>query len=380
MVTESDRAIECCKCSKWIHIKCNKITVKQYKSYQDNPDDIFECKNCNQCNVCHKVVAKNHKAIECNICLKWVHIGCNKLNQKDYHTYQRDEDRPFYCIKCLSDSLPLQTLNNNQFDLTSKGIDYPEELNVEDIHLSFTQLDLVRKINNSISKGFINISDDDSDDDDDVQPIDCKYYSIEELNGKKHNSIKNFSILHLNIHSLEFHIEELRIALQLINLKFDFICLSESKIKKNIEPKSNIKIEGYQTPVGTSTEACKGGVIIYVKEGIDFRPREDLNLYKAKELESFFIEAIDKKGKNTIIGCIYRHPCMDENIFLDDFMQPLNDKLSNENKKIFLAGDFNFNLLNTNNTETLMFFESMMSNHLLPTITIPTKINPKKAP
>ena len=236
---------------------------------------------------------------------------------------------------------------------------------------------MIRKINNSISKGF---DFDDGDlDDEDVDIIDCKYYTIEELNAKRYNSLKNFSILHLNIHSLEFHLDELRIALQLIDLKFDFICLTESKIRKNYEPKIDIKINGYQFPVGTPTEAGKGGVLIYVKDGIDFMPREDLNIYKSKGLESHFIEAINKKGKNTIIGSIYRHPCMDENTFLDDYMQPLLDKLSIDNKKAFIAGDFNFNLLNTDHTETSNFFESMMSNHLLPTITIPTKINPKKS-
>ena len=236
---------------------------------------------------------------------------------------------------------------------------------------------MIRKINNSVSKGFD--IDDQIEDDDDLQPIDCKYYTIEEFNGKRHNSIKNFSILHLNIHSLEFHIEELRVTLQMINLKFDFICLTESKIRKNMDPKTNIIIDGYQVPVGTPTEASEGGVLIYVKEGIDFKPREDLNIYKTKELESYFFEVINKKGKNTIVGSIYRHPCMQENVFIDDFIQPLNDKLACENKKTFIAGDFNFNLLNTTNTESLCFFESMMSYHLLPTITIPTKINPKKS-
>ena len=63
-------------------------------------------------------------------------------------------------------------------------------------------------------------------------------------------------------------------------------------------------------------------------------PREDLNIYKAKELESFFIEAINMKGKNTIIGVIYRHPCMNQKEFIDEYIQPINDKLLSENKKI----------------------------------------------
>ena len=55
---------------------------------------------------------------------------------------------------------------------------------------------------------------------------------------------------------------------------------------------------------------------------------------------------------------------MDQNLFIDDFMQSLNDNLIDENKNIYLAGDFNFNLLNTDNNETFNFFETMMSHQL----------------
>ena len=52
------------------------------------------------------------------------------------------------------------------------------------------------------------------------------------------------------------------------------------------------------------------------------------------------------------------------------------DKLSNENKKVFIAGDFNFDLLNSStHDDTFEFFDTMMSNFLLPVITLPTKIN-----
>ena len=101
-VKETDKAIECDKCKYWIHTKCNNITSKQYKNLQNNPDETFICKNCNKCNICDKTVAKNHKAIECNTCLKWVHIKCNKLDAKDYTAYLNDENLDFFCINCLS--------------------------------------------------------------------------------------------------------------------------------------------------------------------------------------------------------------------------------------------------------------------------------------
>ena len=230
--------------------------------------------------------------------MNWVHIKCNKLDKKDYTAYQMDENMTFCCIKCLAETLPLQDLDNNQFDLTSKGIDIPEEINVDDIFLSTTQKYMINKINAAIGRDF-DLTDDitDLDPENATNPIDCKYYTIDQFKEQKLNPTKHFSILHLNIHSLEFHIEELRIILKLINFQFDIICISENKIRKNIEPKTDISIEGYQFPVGTPTEATKGGVSMYVKIGIDYKPREDLIIYKTKELESYFIETINKKGK-----------------------------------------------------------------------------------
>ena len=127
------------------------------------------------------------------------------------------------------------------------------------------------------------------------------------------------------------------------------------------------------------TEATKGGVLIYVKSGLKFKPRDDLKMYKSKELESIFIEVINEKESNDIIGVVYRHPSMSESEFIDDYLKTFVDKISNDNKKVFVAGDFNFNLLNTAiHNETSEFFETMMSNFLHPAITLPTKINKGK--
>ena len=97
------------------------------------------------------------------------------------------------------------------------------------------------------------------------------------------------------------------------------------------DPKVDISIDGYQAPISTPTESSKGGVLIYVKSGINFKPRNDLNVYKSKELESLFIEIINKKESNDIIGVIYRHPCMNGTDFIDEYLKGIADKLSNEN-------------------------------------------------
>ena len=93
-------------------------------------------------------------------------------------------------------------------------------------------------------------------------------------------------------------------------------------------------------------------------------------------MESIFIEIINEKESNDVVGVIYRHPCMNPIEFIDDHLKCIADKLSVENKKVFIAGDFNFDLLNVSaHNETFEFFDTMMSNFLLPVITLPTKIN-----
>ena len=70
---------------------------------------------------------------------------------------------------------------------------------------------------------------------------------------------------------------------------------------------------------------------------------------------------------------------MDSSLFIDEYLKSIADKLSNENKKVFIAGDFNFDLLNTaSHNVTFEFVDTMMSNFLLPVITLPTKVNKGK--
>ena len=72
---------------------------------------------------------------------------------------------------------------------------------------------------------------------------------------------------------------------------------------------------------------------------------------------------------------------MDENEFINDYLHPMTQRLSKENKSIYITGDWNFNLLEfAKHEETFRFYETMMANLLAPSITIPTRINSKGAP
>ena len=76
----------------------------------------------------------------------------------------------------------------------------------------------------------------------------------------------------LDIHSIEHHFDEIQILIHLLNFEFDILCFSESKSLEGINPKTSILLEGYQEPIRMPTKATKGGLLIYVKNGINFVP------------------------------------------------------------------------------------------------------------
>ena len=69
-----------------------------------------------------------------------------------------------------------------------------------------------------------------------------------------------------------------------------------------------------------------------------------------------FIEIIKKEGKNTIAGYIYNHPKLSVNGFSDQSSSPMPEKISFENKEVYLIGDFNINLLNYESSPELLTF------------------------
>ena len=130
------------------------------------------------------------------------------------------------------------------------------------------------------------------------------------------------------------------------------------------DPITDINIPSYHEPSITKTEAGKGGTMIYVAKGLNFKPRKDIEIYQSKDLESTFIEVINPKESIDIVGVIYRHPNMSTTEFTDHKLNDLMLKLSLEqNKKIYIAGDFNFDLLKTStHSDTSNFYNKISSN------------------
>ena len=163
---------------------------------------------------------------------------------------------------------------------------------------------------NDLNNHHINDCDNNEEDLDITPIIDCKYVDLNSFRVfEDHNT---FSLLHLNFASLSLHKEELENVLAMLNFKFDVIGITETKIKKDIVPDYDMSIKGYQHYF-TPTESNKGGVILYIAEQHNCKPRTDLDAisYKTYELESVFTEIIIPNIRNILLGCMYRHPSME---------------------------------------------------------------------
>ena len=78
----------------------------------------------------------------------------------------------------MEESMPLQSLNNDQVNLTAKGIAYSEEVDPSQIFLSQSQLEILQRFNNIINNITLESTVEDNDN---IPAIDCKYYTLEEF-------------------------------------------------------------------------------------------------------------------------------------------------------------------------------------------------------
>ena len=177
----------------------------------------------------------------------------------------------------------------------------------------------------------------------------------------------------MNISSLYRNFDDLHTLLSEINLKFDIIGITETRLKKKLNQKYKHKtLKGIQWNKLQlkQTVAALFYILIILLTTLS---EMTLGSIKKKEIESIFMEIINPKGKNVIVGCIYRHPSLNPTEFVDIHIQELLQKMSKEDKTIVLLGDFNIDLLKYDtNKDSTAFLDLMYTNFLLPYVTTPT--------
>ena len=149
-----------------------------------------------------------------------------------------------------------------------------------------------------------------------------------------------FSLLHVNARSLNKNYDDLSTFLTTLkNFRFSVIGVTETWLHSNSPP--IFSLDNYNMIRADLAAGRGGGVAIYLNNQLTFRKRPDLHFEGTKDI---FIEIINDSDKNIIVGVIYRPP----NNHIDTFLDKLDDflnKVSQENKQIYLMGDYNVDLL-----------------------------------
>ena len=291
--------------------------------------------------ICQKAVATEHKAIRCDLCNKWIHIGCNNLNKTNYIQIQHS-DTNWFCMPCLKNEVPFNTLTDHELEKVYNGKHI----------LPFTS-----KNTKSLTKNTHDFLQDKTN-----NKIHCLYCDVANFNKMVVIHVNSFSVLHLNIFSL--------------HIKFNVIGITESRLKLNVQPLVNTNLQNSNIDE-IPTESEKGRALLYICSDINYKVCKYLNIYEAKELESIFIEIINKNRKNFIMGCICKHPKMSIQYF-NNILIPTLEKISKENKDTYLMGDFNINLINYDcHNPTSQFLDGIYANSFFPYINVPICHTPR---
>ena len=103
---------------------------------------------------------------------------------------------------------------------------------------------------------------------------------------------KSLSILHHNVCSFSKHFDQLHALLTELDIDFEFIGITESRISKAKFSPTNIALANYAIKQ-TSTESNAGGARLYINRKHSYKIRKDLK--SPIKMESIFVEVIIPK-------------------------------------------------------------------------------------
>ena len=292
------------------------------------------------------------------------------MNIDDSIYINRNSDH-WYCPKCLGESLPFNHCDDDLIFIYEINYFFNDcTLNFE--NYVFDPFDL-----NDNPHDFLPFSSIDPDLNfyNEVTPLpnSCSYYLESTFNTAFQDKFKDcFSLLHLNIRSIPKNIDEFLSYLH--NLKFEFSIIGLSETWLHEFNQDLYFIEGYNHIHKVRSGRMGGGVSLFIMKSLPFTIRQDLSNFN-DVIESIFIEV----SHNIIIGLIYRPPNTDVRSFNESLSETLN-LIRAENKILYLIGDFNINLLNSeNHSLTSEFLDILYANSLFPLINKPTRVQRNSA-
>ena len=324
------------------------------------------------CNICHKNVNYNQKGLQCHVCDKWTHITCNNTNIDEYNTLKANSThthnrfKPLNCNWLCNICTTITRAEVFPFGLVDN---YDLQNLLETDSLEILNLLPAYEIASKTKSFVLNDSDIDENM---IDNINSQYHSVKDFKSIIQSNAL-FSILHTNLNGLENKFDIFSHFIQTTQNNIDLICLTETTQKADSNFNMNVNLNGYKSPFILGSYSARGGVAIYAKENLNVIERNDLTKLSTS-YESIWIEIVNKKSKNVICNCTYRHPNAD----LDEFITYMNqciDQVNKEKKDCYISGDFNIDLIKTDsNVKYNEFICMMAAQGFLPHILQPSRI------
>ena len=112
----------------------------------------------------------------------------------------------------------------------------------------------------------------------DISSLESNYLSPNEIDKNFQNfSKESFSVLHLNIRSMNKNFEAFQDFYKSLNTKFSIICLTETWANDSNQ-NSSFQLEGYIS-VHQIRKSCKGGgIVIFIRDSLLYKLRNDLRI------------------------------------------------------------------------------------------------------
>ena len=333
------------------------------------------------CATCDRRILQHSSYMQCAFCNNTYHIACLPYSSQNITDYGQIER--WMCFQCTETEFPF-----NHFESDSLFLESLSEYWYKNKHFPFKKFEHYEfnpfELNETDSLLNINSSDPDLqyfNDQSFVNTINCDYYLENGFVSKtsKLCTYDCFSLFHLNIRSVPKNLSQLKCYCEGLQFSFTVVGLSETWL--NESSRDLYAIDGYQHFNCIRDKKRGGGVSLFVKNNFNVISRTDLDVM-SDNIEALFIELKQEEtrlSKNAIIGIIYRPPGQDIKDFCDKLAEILL-KIKVEDKLVYVMGDFNLNILESDNhLPTSNFIELMYSNSLFPLISRPTRVTKNKA-
>ena len=388
------QCIFCEICNTWIHKSCLKMTVKTFKSHSNSSLPYF-CNICTssilpftmitdnvfsnlfsvkktvtlkKCFSCDKTLRSNQKEVFCSLGQHYYHQSCLKLKRNEVNKL----NIKWSCNSC--NSFPFEELNDRELlSLTFNSLSLTYNINNQLTHTD--EYDPYIKLTpNLFLEKNLNMSDEQ-----DEGNVNFAYYHLNKLLQTLQNKPDGkLTLFHTNIRSVNKNIDELYCLIKLTGT-FDIIGLSELWEPETNKHERIFSLPGYHDLEHLQGRTQNSGCGIFIKDSIRYKVRDDLNcsFYSDKEEFQLFFVELFLDSENLVICTLYRHPKGDFSEFQKELIKSIK-RVSKQNKKIAVMGDFNIDLLNSNkHSNTEDFLNIMLENLMMPNIVGPTRINDK---